>query len=134
MKLHTTLTGREVWQALRSAQDASKVTRDVTYVTFESGNSRSRPHRFELQLGTHDKHSLPEGTQDQYGKTLRVRRYKNSGGRGAESGWYEPPVWSATWHEWGWVIAEIMRRDPNAVFGPYRGQASFNSQTSNLFA
>lgn len=39
-----------------------------------------------------------------------MRRYSNSGTDGAA------PVWSATWHEWGWFIAEIFKADPGARF------------------
>ena len=133
MKLHTKLSGTEVREAMEAAKLAGKVTPDVYFVEYDHGNSRTHAHRFEIQLGTDDKHSLPAGTVDQYGRRMNVRRYKNSGNSGANSGFLAEEIYAATWDEWGWFIAEIMRRDPEAVFGTYRGIESFNAQTDSKF-
>jgi hypothetical protein len=111
MRLHTTLTAEEVRAALRRAQDKGRVTADVEFTTFGDYPSRTHGHSFEVQLGTHDKHSLPEGYVDQHGKKMQVRRYKNSGTNGASQ------FYSATWHEWGWFVVEVFAADPHARFG-----------------
>lgn len=111
MKLHTSLSGTEVHQALSRAQAAGHVTPDVHFAVYGNVNSQTHARGYEIQLGTYDQHSLPPGTKDQHGKTMHVRRFKNSGNGGADS------VWAATWHEWGWFIAEIFAADPGARWG-----------------
>ena len=118
MRLHTTLTSAQVHDALDRAQQAGHITRDVHFAVWGSYSSRTHPRAFEVQLGTFDKFSLPPGTVDQHGKRMRVRRFKNSGSHGATSEWnHGEDVWAATWHEWGWFIAEVFAADPLARFG-----------------
>jgi hypothetical protein len=127
--------------ALRQAKEAGQVTPDVIFVDgLVQYRSMTHPRAFEVQLGTHDKFSLPPGTTDQYGKKMRVRRYRNSGSSGASSAWVTGgcPVWAATWHEWGWFMANVFAMDPDARFGGatgwrYAGEADFNRKTGNLF-
>ena len=117
MRLHTTLRADEVEASLWDAIRAHKITPDVEIVIFSSVNSRSRPYGYDIQLGTLDKTSGP----------TKSRYYKNSGINGAGQ------LWAATYDEWGWFIAELMHRDPGAVFGKYKGLDSFNTQTGYLF-
>lgn len=119
MRLHTQLTGPDVGNALLRAKKAGRVTEDVQFTVFGTYKSRTHAYAYEIQLGTYDKHSLPEGTVDQHGKKMHVRRFKNSGNSGASSeyGYYEN-VWAATYDEWGWFIAEIFKADPTARWGP----------------
>lgn len=138
MRLHTSLTWLEVHNALQRAKDAGKVTEDVQFLGYDRHNSRSHERAFEIQLGTYDKTSLPPGTKDQYGKNMKTRRYKNSGDSGAESGWFEPAVYAATWHEWGWFMREVFDADPGALFGSvkghgYNGTADFHEKTNGAF-
>lgn len=138
MRLHTKLTYAQVYGALRQAKDAGQVTEDVEFIVLADHGSRSRPRAFEVQLGTYDQCSLPAGYRDQYGKLMRVRRFKNTGSAGASSGVLcGDRVWSATWHEWGWFMARVFALDPGAVFGGkgygYHGREDFNYKTGQDF-
>lgn len=93
MRLHTNLTYAQVYGALHAAQrKRGKITADVSFVDLDDiygspkeFKSATHPRAFEVQLGTYDQHSLPAGTKDQHGKKMNVRRFKNSGTRGATS-------------------------------------------------
>lgn len=104
MKLHTVLTRAEIHSALSQVKQHGHVTQDIGFVHFDTGNSRTHPARYEIQLGTYNKTSGP-------GKS---RRYKNSGHRGAGA------VWAATYDEWGYFINRIFEMDPTAIFGKYK--------------
>jgi hypothetical protein len=132
MKLHTSLTEYHVFKALSDMHAAGKITPDVHFVKYKALGSDSHRYGYEIQLGTEDKFSLPTGYLDQRGKKLRVRRYKNSGDHGADS------VWAATYHEWGWYIAEIFRKDPHAKWGgglraEYPNAKHFHAVTNGKF-
>lgn len=139
MILHTSLSQRQVRMALTRAQAAGLVTPDVGFAVFGPRRSRTHQLAIEVQLGTTDKHSLPEGTVDQRGKRMRVRRYKNSGSHGAASEWaIGRSLYAATWHEWGWFMAGIFTADPRARFGGltgwgYKDAADFHVKTGGLF-
>lgn len=139
MRLHTNLTYAQVYGALSKAQNDGHVTRDVRFIGFASHKSRTHPRAFEVQLGTEDKYSLPAGYVDQNGYHLKSRRWKNSGSRGAQTEWATGcDEWAATWHEWGWFMAEIFAADPDARFGSvkgwhYAGAADFNTKTGGQF-
>ena len=109
MRLHTNLTGVQVYAALQRAQDKGLVTRDVHFTVFTPGRSMTHPHGFEIQLGTYNQNSLPAGYTDQNGRKLRVRRVRNASHGEAR--------WAATWHEWGWLIAEVFAADPGSRWG-----------------
>ena len=113
MKLHTKLAEGAVYGALHDAQMKGLIAPDVHFAIFTPARSQTHPHGYEIQLGTSDQHSLPAGYTDQNGKTQRVRRYRNSNHGEAE--------WAATWHEWGWLIAEIFAADPGIEVGPGPG-------------
>jgi hypothetical protein len=150
MKLHTNLTGAEVCKALSRAKARGLITSDVHFVIWDKDTpSRTHPHGIDLQLGTYEKDSLPRGTLDQHGHKMNVRRYKNTGNRGAnsDSEWAgNEGIWAATWHEWGWFIAEIFAADPAARFGAnparcarpeyaggYASPADFHAKTGYRF-
>lgn len=139
MILHTSLTERQARNALYRAQAAGLVTPDVGFAVFRARGSRTHARAIEVQLGTPDKWSLPEGTTDRHGKRMRVRRYKNSGTRGATSEWNTGmPLYAATWHEWGWLMAFTFTADPQARFGGltgwgYRDARDFHYKTGNEF-
>lgn len=84
--------------------------------------SRTHTRAFEIQLGAVNRNSLPAGYTDQNGKHPKVRKYKNG-----------TPVYAATWHEHGWVLAEFFRLDPDANGFSYKGEADFHRQTGNQF-
>jgi hypothetical protein len=139
MRLHTRLTINQLYDALLAAQDAGHVTKDVDFKPSpEMHGSRTHNRAFDVQLGTYSKDSLPAGTKDQHGKNMKVRRYRNAGDSGATSGWHEPSVWAATWHEWGWFMLEVFKLDPEARFGSakdwhYAGLDDFHRKTEGAF-
>lgn len=139
MRLHTSLRATEVSAALNLAKAKGKITPDVEMVGFSTHRSQTHPHAYDIQLGTYSRDSLPAGYKDQHGKNMRVRRFKNSGTTGAESGdgWYTPSVYSATWHEWGWFIAELFAADPASRWGDkrwgYHSVSDFNDKTDHQF-
>lgn len=150
MKLHTRLTGTEVRAALQRAKAEGLITPDIRFVTWTPGRSLTHPHGYEIQLGTYDKRSLPAGTRDQHGRAMHVRRFKNTGRRGAasDSAWAgnDESVWAATWFEWGWFIAEIFEADPDARWGAdparcaspsyawgYASPEDFHAKTGGVF-
>ncbi len=132
MRFHTTLTLPEINATLQRAKNKGRVANDIIFATLDWHGSQTHPRAWEIQLGTHDKYSLPAGTVDQRGRRQHVRRYKNSGNQGASSG-----LWAATWHEWGWFIAEIFAADPRARLGNrewgYQNPADFHAKTGNTF-
>ena len=109
MRLHTKLTATGVDQALHRAKAAGRITPDVHMTVLTPGRSQTHAHSYEIQLGTHDRASLPAGYTDQNGRGLRVRRARNSRHGGAR--------YAATWHEWGWLIAEVFAADPGSRWG-----------------
>lgn len=134
MRLHTNLSYTQVCGALQDAKLDGHVTSDVTFVNYSRHGSRTMPAAHEIQLGTYDKDSLPAGYTDQNGYRMNVRRFKNSGDSGAESGYYEPAVWAATWDEWGWFIARVFQLDPDASWtGHYSSSADFHRKTGRKF-
>lgn len=125
MRLHTRLTFSEVHDALLRAQNAGKITPDVFFVKSTESGSRTHPRAFEIQLGTRQKYSLPPGTTDQYGRKMRVRRYKDGG---------NSDEWAATWHEWGWFIAEVFTADPTSRWAYYASREDFDTKTGGQFS
>ena len=138
MRLHTCLYSQSVRDALKRAQDKGLIARDVEMTVFVPGRSRTHDYGYEIQLGTYNQHSLPAGYRDQRGNTMRVRRYRNSNNGCAQ--------WAATWHEWGWFIAEIFAADPAARWGTdpnrsarpewaggYASPADFHAKTDGVF-
>lgn len=55
--------------------------------------------------------------------------YPNSGTYGART----DAGMAASWTEWGWFIARVFMRDPNARVGDYRGVDDFDSKTLSRF-
>lgn len=140
MKLHTSLKSGQVYDALRKAKELRLVSPDVSFVNddTEAHGSKTHEYSYEVQLGTYDQDSLKPGTVDQFGHKMRVRRYKNTGTRGAASEYYGKygAVWAATWDEWGWFIAIIFHMDPTARWvggGNYTNEGVFNKLTRNRF-
>ena|SRR5215471_2483819 len=109
MKLHTSLTMQEVDATLHRVKTKGLIAWDVDFAVGIPGRSATHPYGYEIQLGTYDQDSLPAGYTDQNGHRLRVRRTRQ--GNGGEK------RWGATWHEWGWFIAEVFAADPGARWG-----------------
>lgn len=139
MKLHTVLYTQDIRNALQRAKAAGRVTADVELVQLKPEGSRTHPYGYLVQLGTFDQDSLPAGTTDQHGRRMNVRRYKNSGDSGAASEYYgrDGAVWAATYHEWGWFIAELFAADPtastSASYGRYKSAEDFREQTNGAY-
>ena len=107
----------------RTVLDALRVTglhaEGVYFDTLSVHGSRSRARAFEIKLRA-------DTGADRFGQTRRAR---NTGRYGADS--YDV---AATYDEWGILIAELLRVDEDAVFGPYKGRDDFDTQTNYEFA
>lgn len=138
MKLHTSLTAAEVDAALTQAKARGLIAPDVDFTVFTPGRSLTHPHGYEIQLGTHYQDSLPAGYTDQNGRKMRVRR--------ARGGSHGDARWAATWHEWGWLIAQVFAADPGSRWGAdparsarpeyaggYASEADFHEKTDGEF-
>ena len=129
MKLHTRLTADDIYFALANAKHKGRITQDVQFDPIEAAGSRSHLRAYEIQLGTATGSGLPEHYTNQYGKRQKCRRTRNSRNANLR--------FSATWHEWGWFMAEVFNTDPYAMWGSkkwgYDGRADFNVKTSNQF-
>lgn len=128
MRLHTKLDHMDVAAAMERAKQAGHVSRDVMFMTFEPHKSRTHPQAFELRLGSWD-WRLPEGTKDRTGRNMPRRRPLNTRDRS---------TYAATWHEWGWFMAQVFWADPDARFGDlkdwhYAGYADFMDKTEDAF-
>lgn len=139
MRLHTSLGGLQLAEALQRAKDKGRIDEGVTFAVDSQHHSHTHPRAFEIQLGSDD-NRLPPATFDQRGKRMRVRRVRN------HTRYESANRFAATWHEWGWFIREVFEMDPDARWGAdksktsYRGLwgysdlADFNEQTANVFA
>lgn len=135
MKLHTNLTEAEIHAVLARTQAKGLIAGDVLFTVFAAGSSRTHRHSYEIQLGATDPYSLPDGYVNQHGKRMRVRKIRNSG--------YGDARYAATWHEWGWLIAEMFEADPESRWGAnpatarhawgYFSAEDFNRKTKNQF-
>lgn len=116
MKIHSdTLTQDDLYNSLFAANDRGRVADSVYFDILDPAGSRKRLRAFEVRLASSEK--LPGDN----------RRLTNSGTRGAGN------LWAATYDEWGWIIAEIFKRDPSATVGDYDGVDDFNRRTSRTF-
>lgn len=120
MKLHTKLDIQAVYDSLTVTKARGLMSDDIHFHQFDEQPSKSHPHGFIIQLGTFDQASGPTNS----------RHYKNTGTRGASS---DEQVWAASYDEWGWFIADIFDRDPNASFGHYKTRALFNEITKGKY-
>lgn len=68
----------------------------------------------------------PRGAVTFYCEAEHGRYATNRQGRGGSTGR------AATWTAWGWLIAELFRRDPDARIGQYRGVDDFRRQCSEM--
>lgn len=121
------ITANMVHQALYRLKSRGKIPSDVDFDKFQELPSRYYTYAYQIHIGTRDQLSLPIGYVDQNGRKMRVRRRANSGSDGAGA------LWAATYHEWGWFIAEIFALDPNAVFGDYGNAHDFHKKTKGVF-
>jgi hypothetical protein len=131
MRLHTKLGGESIARALQQAKSKGRVGRMIVFAVDDEHGSRTHPRAFEIRLGSWDSW-LPAGTRDQHGKRTLTRRR-----RGGEANHGDYP-YAATWHEWGWLMAEIWDMDPTARWGGttgwhYKDRADFDAKTDGAF-
>ena len=110
MRLHTSLTADDLFDALNYAKQAGRITRDVTFDPITAYRSQTHPRAYEIQLGASQGGSLPADYTNQYGKRQKCRRTRNGNYTGELR-------FAATWHEWGWFIAKVFEMDPSARWG-----------------
>ena len=129
MRIHTYLTENEIRLALMTAKRKGKVADDVRFDPIAHHGSRSHEHAWEAQLGSSQCGNLPDHYVNMYGKRQKTRRVRNGG--------YGEYRYAATWHEWGWFLAEVFDMDPAAIVGngreAYRGQEDFDQKTKWKF-
>jgi hypothetical protein len=139
MRLHTSLTADDLFDALNLAKQHGLITHDVRFDPITAYNSQTHPRAYEIQLGASQGGGLPAGYTNQYGKRQKCRRTRN--------GNYTRDLrFAATWHEWGWLMALIYRADPNARWGSkasaanmwgrggYQNRDDFHNKTHGDFA
>lgn len=102
-----------------TADDLVRTARAMpgVYIEITEHGSRKRDHAYEVTM-------YADPGKDRHGIT---RRYKTGGAYGTTDGRYR----ALTWVEWGDFICELFRRDPEAIVGPYDGEADFIHQTQD---
>jgi hypothetical protein len=108
MKLHSdTLTLTDIREAFTSQYRSGNIVGGIEFITLEERGSRTRANGFEIRLGS------------EYADGIHKRKTNDNSGN-----------YAATYDEWGWFISELFAKDPDAVFGNYKGLADFDVQTS----
>lgn len=137
MRLHTKLDREQILTALVKAKAAGHVADDVRFERLEEQpSSRTHDHQFEIQLGVPKALPyvpLPADYTNQYGKRQKTRRTTNGSANN----------YAATWHEWGWFMAELFEEDPESRWGSdpdrarhpwgYFSQQDFDAKTDYQF-
>jgi hypothetical protein len=124
MKMHTKLSSQDIYDSMTVSKARGLMTDDIRFIQFKEQPSKSHPNGFLVQLGTYDQKSGPKNS----------RYYKNTGKRGAHSERNEgEPVWAATYDEWGWFLADIFDRDPDARLGQYKNKDHFDEMTKGKY-
>lgn len=118
MRLHTSLTSTDIYAALREEQAKGRIHESVYLEKCTTHSSRSRAGAIEIKLAA-DAHTPG-------------RRWGNSGGYGATS--TTTQSYSATYDEWGWLLANLFDRDAKAIVGSgqyptYDGASHFHERT-----
>jgi len=124
MRLHTSShTYGTIHRALEIQQGLGNVARHVHLFTLDQYGSRSHERAFEIRLAT-------------YHKVKGDKRYHlNTGRYGADSEANGGEgLYSATYAEWGWFIAQLFDAEPEMKFGQYKNEPDFHTQTKHEFA
>jgi hypothetical protein len=120
MKLHTKLDMNDVYASMLVTQARGLMAEDVFFYQIIEEPSRTHQYGFKIQLGTWDQRSGPKNS----------RNYKQMT---TKSGKTDDKLWAATYEEWGWFLADIFDRDPDASFGHYKTKALFHEMTKGKF-
>lgn len=116
MRIHTNGNADTLREALKAAQEAGKVPGHVYFDRFTPHRSTTHQSAYEVHLGTD--HKVP-----------------GDGRRAPMHSSYEFASYAATYDEWGWFLAALFDRDPEAkVVGAYKGQGDFHATTRCAFA
>lgn len=88
------------------------------------------PHIYINQIGVYGSRSRARAFDVALrGRGARHTRRPNSGSYGAAQGDF-----AATYDDWGYWLAELFRRDPNARVGSiYNGRDDFHARTAGVF-
>lgn len=120
MRIHTDiLTADDIYAALAAEQAAGRISPHVFFEVLTSHGSRIRARAFEVKLASDVRDA--------------GRRWGNSGGYGATS--YTTHSYTATYDEWGWLIAALYQIDADALWGTgekyaqYRSREDFDDKT-----
>ena len=134
MRLHTSLTKLDLERALQCAKIKGRIASDVQFTVLEPHGSSTHQRAYEVQLGVSKDgpyRPLPANYVNQDGKRQKTRRTNMS-----------KDAYAATYHEWGWFIAEVFKTDPNSQWGSksmspyswgYVHPADFHAKTGGKF-
>lgn len=125
MRIHTdSLKRQDIVDALRTATADNRVGSNVVFDVLSEHRSTIRARAFEVQLIA----------TSNVGPQKNGRQFTNSGGYGAGN------AYAATHDEWGWLLSELFKLDPNMVCGGsaknriYDGAAHFHHRTALSYA
>lgn len=113
MKLHTNRLHRaDFLSALRRQKALGNIAEDVLFDTLDEHRSKTHQRRFDIKL-------------EAVTKVAGDGRYqRNSGRHGPE---YD--AYSATYDEWGYLLGDLFRQDPDMVTEHYAGRTMFLVKT-----
>lgn len=122
MRFHTHLTEQDFRDTLSRLQKDEDIASDIEFIWLSPMPSRSHPHSYEVRLGTYT-----DGTNP----------YKDSGKRFRAEKTNLPDsgriVYAAAYDEWGWLIANLFRQDPDMKTSNYRTEEDFHKKTRDQF-
>jgi hypothetical protein len=137
MKLHTTLTREQVYDALKQAKRDGLVAPNIIFAQMDYEKSRTHENGFNIQLGSYtgDRGSLLPDATNMYGKPQKRRLTRNTRDHDVHL------RFAATWYEWGWFMLGVFKADPTARWGGmgmtsigYRDVEDFHKKTDYKFA
>ena len=136
MRIHSDiLTTDDIIDSLNDARGAGLIDAGVVIVTLDRHVSRKRQNAYEFRLGcSYRKAFLPERVREGLlelgahpNAIKRAGRRYNRQGKSLLNYDYAP--YGATWFEWGHVIADLFKKDPQAIIGIYTDRDTFEYHT-----
>lgn len=145
MRMHTKLTSNQVIEALQQCISDGRIAAQVSNdAGFKERRSRKNVRAFEIQLGAMDNERfVSAGVEgflrqnliiDPFDKKQVVRRDQVIAATGRRRMRNNSVVnidlpCSATWYEWGFLIAALFERDDSMIFGEYTSREDFIDKT-----
>lgn len=134
MRLHSdTINPMHIIHALQECKARGLIADHVELANIERKGSRKRRSAVEFSIGTSDGTSfMSEPVREELEAHGLERKAMNAAKRRWVRNGYarqEDFPRSATWHEWGHLIAYLFRLDPDAIIGAYDGWIGFERET-----